>query len=189
MTRDLDASNLSAVQADTVAPVLFVELQFDGETVYVHTRLGTITWGGHDWLGVGDLGAVSSVEESSDMSRRTVTYTLTGIQPEYISAALNEDIQGRTAKLYIGFLNLSTLQLVASPELLDQGRMDVPEGTQGKTFTVTIAAESRFSVWERPVVRRFTHADQQTRFPGDNYFNLIEQGVSKVLYWGQKENR
>lgn len=185
MSRDLDPDNLAASTADTVSPVLFVELQFDGGTEYAHTRIGTITWGGHEWLGIGILGSVSAVEETSDLSRRTVTYTLSGIPNDNVSAVLNEHTQGRTAKLYLGFLDLVTNTLVATPELLDQGRLDVPEIEQGREFAVSITAESRFSSWERPVVRRYNNADQQARHPGDKFFEYIEQAASRLLVWGQ----
>src|SRR4051794_25522402 len=121
MTRDLSPENLDAATADVIAPLHFAELDFASGFVRVHTRLGTITWGGHDWLGVGQLGGVSAVEETTDLSRKTVSYTLSGIPGDMISVVLDEQYQGRPARLYLGLLDTITNQLAGTPELLDQG--------------------------------------------------------------------
>ena len=186
MSRNLASANDSAVAAPVVEPVYFLEMNFDGGAVRVHTQLGTIAWGGHDWSGVGSFGGVSTVEENSDLSRRTMTYTLSGIPGDMVSVVLGENYQGRTANLYIGFLDRDTGVLVATPELMDQGRMDIAEITQGETFVVTLNAESRFAAWNRPVVRRYNNADQQARFPGDRGLEFVEQAADRQIIWGAK---
>ena len=74
----------------------------------------------------------------------------------------------------------------ADPELLDQGRLDASETEEGETITVTITAESRFAAWERPVIRRYTDADQQARFPGDRGLEFVSQAAQKEIVWGRK---
>ncbi len=185
MSRGLSTPNLNASIAEALAPVVFAELQFDSGTVRVHSRLGTFTWGGHDWLGVGMFGSVSTVEESSDMSRRTVTYSLSGIPGDLISVVLDEHYQGNPAKLYLGFLDAQTSILLADPELLDHGRMDVSRISESETCAVTITAESRFAAWERPQIRRYTDADQQNRFPGDRGLEFVNAAAQQEIVWGR----
>lgn len=186
MSRNLASANASAVTASVVEPVYFLEMNFDDLAVRVHTQIGTVTWGGHDWIGVGSFGGVSTVEENSDLSRRTITYSLSGIPGDMVSIVLGENYQGRTANLYLGFIDRDTGVLVATPELMDQGRMDIAEIQEGDSFTVTLNAESRFAAWNRPVVRRYNNADQQARFPGDRGLEFIEQAADKQIIWGAR---
>lgn len=188
MSRGLSTANETEVNKNGAGlVVLFAELDFSGGMVRAHNQLGTITWGGNDWLGVGTFAKVSVIEESAELSKRTITFTLNGIPTELRSLVLNEDYQGRSAKLYVGFIDQTTGQLVSDPDLLDQGRMDVSDTEIGKDISITITAESRVSAWDRPLVRRYTNADQQSRFPGDRGLEYIDQAANKAINWGRKE--
>ncbi len=182
----MDASNEAAVAAKVVASIHFADLDFSSGHVRVHTGLGTISWGGYDWLGVGSFGTVDGLEESAELERKTVTYTLSGIPNDLISVVLNEDYQGRSAKIYLGFFSSITAQLVADPELLDSGKMDVSDTDEGDTCTVTITAESRVAAWSRTQERRYTDAEQQAQYPGDKGLEFISQAAQKEVAWGRK---
>jgi hypothetical protein len=184
MSRDLTATNESAAAASTIAPVLFLDLGFDSGTVRVHSWLGDITWGGHTYTGVGQLGTVGTVDEDSELSRTPITLTLSGIPTSLVSAVLNEYYQGRTATLYLGYLNTTTLALVDDPFVAYRGRMDEPNVVQGEHLTVTVSVESRFAAWDRPLVRRYNDADQQSRYPGDLGLQFVEQSTEKQIAWG-----
>ena len=185
MSRGLSSANLAEVTAEVLHPILFMSLELGSGTVRIHSETGTFTWGGFDWLGVGDFGSISQVEEGSDLSRRTTTYGLTGITSAYLAAILGENYQGKPAKLYVGLLNLTTRQLVDTPELIDQGKLDEPEIKRGTTASITITAENRFSAWDRAQIRRITNADQQSRFPGDRGLEFVDQAAQKEIAWGR----
>ncbi len=186
MSRGMDASNEAAVAADVIIPIQFAELNFESGYVRVHTGIGTITWGGYDWLGVGQLGSVDGLEERAELLRKVVTYNLAGVPDDLIAAALDENYLGRSAKVYIGFLNTSTYQLVATPELQDAGLMDTSKAKQGAQCAMAITAESRIASWSRPVERRYTDAEQQAKYPGDKGLEFISQAAQKEIVWGRK---
>lgn len=187
MSRGLAAANVTEINKNSIGEVvLFAELDFSGGFVRVHTGLGTITWGGFDWLGVGSFGSVSAIDETAELQRRTLVYTLSGIPSTLIATVLGENYQGRSAKLYIGFIAPITGALVATPDLLDQGRMDISTIEQGNECKVTVTAESRIATWDRPVVRRYTNADQQERFPGDLGLQFVDQAAQKEINWGRR---
>ena len=186
MSRGMDAANEAAVAADKIIAVHFADLDFASGHIRVHSGVGTITWGGYDWSGLGVYGQVSGLEEKAELSRKTVTYTLSGVPNDMISIVLGEDYQGRSAKIYVGFFNTTTYQLVATPELLDAGLMDISDIDEGKTCTVSITAESRISAWSRPMVRRYTDAEQQQRYAGDLGLEFLSQAVQKEIVWGRK---
>ena len=91
MSRGFPSNVLTALSSQHVALVTFAELQFPSGTVYLHNSIGTYTWGGHDWLGVGDLGEISQIEEGADVSPYKITLSLSGLDATISGAALTED--------------------------------------------------------------------------------------------------
>ena len=191
MTRDISSANIAASQAETIHPVLFVELLFDGGPVRMHSELGTITWGGNDFSGLGTFGGITPADEQSELARTPITLTLSGVpatDPDansvILAALLNEHYQGRTATVYQGYLNTETRALVDDPFILYRGRMDTPSFEQGETLTVQLTVESRFAAWDRPQERRYNNADQTSRYPGDRGLEFVEQVVERQITWG-----
>ena len=82
MSRFSDAPVNTALAAQHVRLVMFAQLEFDTATSRIHNSIGTYTWGGNDWLGVGDFDGVSSIEEGRDVSPYGVTLTLSPL-PQY----------------------------------------------------------------------------------------------------------
>lgn len=50
--------------------IYFVELRFRDSTQYLSSSNINISWGGHDWIGLGAIGSISAIEESQEWSRR-----------------------------------------------------------------------------------------------------------------------
>jgi hypothetical protein len=185
-TRDVDSATLSAAEQDVIHPVLLAKLEFDSGDVLAHSRLGPLTFGGDTYSGVGQFGGVTPAEESSDLSRTTLNLTLSNIPGDMGAIALGEHYQGRTATLYLGYIDPDTQQLAGDPVILYRGRMDTMDVEQGDTFTVTVGIESRFAAWDKPAVRRYNNADQQARYPGDRGMEFAEQSAEKQVVWGGK---
>ena len=185
MTRDIAAATLSASAAPVILPVFFVKLEFDTGDVCLHTTLGEISWGGDTYVGAGDIGGISPVDEDTELARSTLQLSLRGLPTDLISVVGNEHYQGRPATLYLGYLDQSTRQLVADPVIVYKGRMDTATTQVGQELTVSLTVESRFAAWDRPLIRRYNNADQQSRYPGDRGLEFVEQTTEKQLYWGQ----
>lgn len=184
MTRSISNANAAASSAPVIAPVWFVKLEFDDGPVCLHTQLGTLSFGGDEYTGAGDIGAISTMEEDSELSRSTLTLSLSGLPGDIISVVLNEQYQGRNATVFLGYLNPDTMQLVDTPLIVYRGRMDTASTEQGETLSVGLSVESRFAAWDRPLVRRYNNADQQARYPGDRGLEYVEQTAEKQLIWG-----
>ena len=89
MSRGFPADVATALAQQHVAIVSFAKLEFPSGTVYLHNSLGTYTWGGQDWLGVGDLGSISQVEEGLDVSPYAITLTLIRLRRNDIRRGFN----------------------------------------------------------------------------------------------------
>ena len=61
MPRGMTGGQLAAIQSTNLRPAFFVEAHFVNGPIYVWTGRGSITWGGHTWLGVGTLGSISTI--------------------------------------------------------------------------------------------------------------------------------
>jgi hypothetical protein len=184
-SRVIDPTTQSAAAASAIHPVIFVKLEFDGGDVNLHTELGDITFDGDTYTGIGKLGGIGNMEENSDLSRTPITLSLSGLPNDLVSILLGEQYQGRLATVFIGYLDLSLRTLVADPVILYRGDIDTADFAIDQTFTVTLSIESRFAMWETPVIRRYNNSDQQSRYPNDNGLEFIDQAASKTVWWGQ----
>ena len=186
MTRSLSATNQTQSEAATSAPVLFLKLALDSGNILMHSNVGSITWGGDTYTGVGDLGEVSTIDETADLGRSTVEFKLSAIPAAIISTVLGQYYQGRTATLFLGFLNTTTNVLVDTPLTLFKGRIDTSKIMLGQEAVIVLTAESRFAAWDRPNTSRYNHADQRSRYTGDRGLEYAEQASEKQIAWGQK---
>jgi hypothetical protein len=189
MSRDLTAAAQDASQAGVVRPVMLVELDFPSGFVRVNSSDRTIALdpGGspsqaEDFLGVGRLGGVSTVGESSELQASGVKLSLSGIPSGHIAAAF-ERAQGRPGRIWLGFLD-QTYRLVVDPVLVFSGLIDDTTIDLGALAKVTLSVENRMIAWERPKVRRYTNEDQQQRFADDKFFEFVNPTVEKELLWG-----
>lgn len=184
MTRGLTTAARDASLAGHVRVVLLVQLDFDSGTTRVNSTERTISWGGEDFLGAGNLGKVSPIEEGIEQQAYGLSFQLTGIPAEFVSLALSEEAQGRAAKLWLGFFD-ADMVLIADPYLVFQGLIDTLDLSLGAEAAITLVAIDRRSRWEQPLDRpRYTNADQQARFPGDLGCEFVSQMADKELLWG-----
>lgn len=180
----LTAEQETATQARTVRPIVLVRLDYESAPVLAHSHLGTIAYKGENYLGVGQFGGVTRIEEQTEVRPNGVQLTLSGIPQDYISQSLGEHYQGREARVMVGFCD-DNLALIGEPVVLWRGTMDFSDLEMGVTGTITVNCESWLADWNRPRERRYTHEDQQDLYPGDLGLEFVAAMVSKEIIWGQ----
>lgn len=184
MSRGLDVLIAAEIQKGTIRPVLLYEGEFATGTAYLWSGLGPLVWNGHTWTGVGVLGGVSSVEETAEVKAAGVTVSLSGIDSDTLSAALNAARQGAPGKIYLAFLD-SAGALVGQPYPAFSGRLDVPTIDEGgETSAISFTYESRLADLERPRERRFTPDDQRIDYPDDKGLDYVPGLQDKTFTWG-----
>lgn len=186
MSRTITTATRNQAIAETNAPIFFVKLVLDSGTIGFHSRLGDVVFDGLTYTGAGDLGRISTVREDSDMSRPTLQTSLSGLNSALLSVVLSQYYQGRSATVYGGYVDLSTNALIADPMILYEGKIDssVIQKLAG-TMEISLTIENELADWERPRIRRYNNADQQSRYPGDTFFKFAEQAAYKTVYWGR----
>lgn len=186
MSRALTTALKNETTAASLSPVLFGLFDFQSGAVRVWSGLGSQTWAGNTYLGVGYFGSFSPIEETADVKANGVAFQLSGIPPALISTVLGDNYQGRAVKLWLGAMNAAGA-IVADPYLVFSGRMDAVEIDEGTdTATIRILAESRLVDLQRSRERRFTHEDQQIDFPGDEGLAFMPTAQSTPFVWGGK---
>ena len=181
MSRDLTPTTLAAIDDDVVYPFFAVELMFDSEVLRMWTGQGTFNDGVNDWIGAGNLLAISDIEETAEMSVRGATLTLSGVPSEILSLALSEPYQGRVCNIYFGISGENIFNQLFSG-YMDQ--MNIEDGPE--TSTIELKVENRLIDLERARVARFTSAYQKSVYSGDKGLEFLEDMQDRPLTWGKK---
>ena len=184
MSHGLDTNQKAASAAPVIRPLLLARLDFVPLPVLVHSGIGTINYGGEDYLGIGSYGSVSGVKEGIESRPYDIQMTLSGIPTDYLSETMNEQYQGRAAHLAIALLN-EDHQQIGTPKIIWKGKMDYPDIELGETAKITVSCRGRMADWDRPRIRRYSQEDQQSRYPDDNFFKYVAAMVDKTVIWGR----
>lgn len=185
MARNLTSGMVTAFTSNVVTPIFLAQIETAGGTIYAWSGYGTLTWNGINYNGTGTFGGVDTVTETSDLTATGVNFSLAGVDPALLSAALQDIRKGLKATLYLGALD-SSLNLIADPYQLFQGTTDVPTVNEGpeNACTITISAESTLINLERVLERRYTTQDQSIDYPGDLGFQYVPSLQNAVIRFG-----
>jgi len=192
MARDIEAALLTALGQSVIRPVALVEITTSIETVRMATGIGSFYWGGsplNEWIGVGDVVGISPIGETRDVRATGVKLTISSIDSGNVTMALTDAVQGLPLKIYLAALSEAGV-IVVDPYLSFSGLTDeVNLIESGETCTLEISAESDLVRLQQANESRYTHDDQQIRFPGDLGFEFVEQLQEFDLPFGpQREN-
>lgn len=190
MTRSMTGAALTETAKPEIRMALLGEFDFepppDGAgTMNMWTGVGTLSWDGKSWLGVGDLAGIGVVAEKAGTVASGRTFTLSGVDSALITTALTENYQGREVKTWIAFFD-ANMALVADP-IQDYGgimdNMDVSDS--GDVADIQLRTESYLRRLATSNERRYTDQDQQERFSGDVFFQYVARQLDDGLYWGR----
>lgn len=184
MSRDLTTDLANEIVKSVIRPALFVYAQFNSGPVRVWTGIGSISWDGHNWLGVGRLLGISVIEESSDLTATSFSLSLSSVPSDMLSIVLTEIRQGYPCKVWLAMLD-SNGTVIDAPYQAMAGRIDAGTIAEGvETSVASITVENQLVDFNRPRDRRFTNQDQQKDFPGDPGFEYVPQVQSWNGAWG-----
>jgi len=185
MSRGFPSAVLTALSSDHVALVTFAKLEFPSGTLYLHNSIGTYTWGGNDWLGTGDLGEISQIEEGAQISPYKLTLTLSGLDATISGAALTEDYYLQPVTVYLGALNADD-ELIADPTVVWEGAMDQMEisvGAEGGD-AIVLTAESELARFDKASNLKYTDAQLQSDSAGSLGFEFMADIEGSKIRWG-----
>ena len=184
MARSMTLAAETAVAQSQVACAILVSLAFPSGAVRFCSAGVSLEWDGDTYLGAGAVSGLEPIAESVTPTALSLNVRFSGIDPTYLDAILDDNYQGQPAYVLLALFDPDDLTIIADPVLVGQYRMDEPLVTLGRTATIQLSLENRMADWDRLRLRRYNHADQVARNPGDMAFEYVEELQDKVIVWG-----
>lgn len=186
---------LAAIAAKTLTIALFAEIAFADNTLYLFNGVGQLTPAGppanpastfpygETFIGLGWLGKVSAIPQTTKVQAQNVTLSLSGIPANLVAEAIGQVRISGTATLWLGFFDASG-NLLADPAQMFTGALDVPSLTDGgDTCSLSITCENSLISLNQAPERLFADMDQQIYFPGDLGMSFVENVQNMQLFW------
>ena len=186
MSRVLTPAMAAQIAARVKWPVTLVEIETASTPVRVWTGVGDLVWSGKTFVGLGTFGGFQAAEETVDLRATGEVYTLSGVEPATIAAAVGDVRPHLPCRRWLGFLDAGGA-LIADPILLFEGWAAVPTTDEKPPETVTIAlsAENLLATLKRPRETRYTPEDQRTRNATDKGFDYVAALQDRTIAWGR----
>lgn len=190
MTRTISAAGITNITGPEVYPIYMVGLNFS-TPVYVHSDVGTIShtppFGASpvNYTGVGQLGSVSDIPETTNIQANFVDLTLTGINTNNISTAIQTDYQGKDCSIEIGLRDTEAngggiiTTIVIFSGFIDNMSLEI-----GETATIKVSVIDKLVRFDKASNRRFNHADQRKEYPTDDAFIYQDSLKEQLIVWG-----
>lgn len=186
--RNLSTEMQAVSTAEVVRPVMFIECDFDSGAVNLWNGIGTLTYGGKNYIGAGNLLQVQPVSESAELRANGTSVSLSGINNTLVQLAKDEDYQGRELVVKLGAMDENN-DVIADPVIMFSGFMDTMVLTEsGDTSSIKIDVENKLIQMERASVRRYTDNDQKIDYPDDNGFSFVAKIQDREINWGKNNN-
>lgn len=195
MPRNLSAAVLAAIAAKTVMLGQFAKIAFADNTIYLWSGVGKITPAGppanpastfpygQAFTGVGWLGKLSAIPQTTKVQAQNLTLSLSGIPASLVSEAVGQVRILGTATIWYGFFDANG-NLLADPVQVFAGSLDVPSlSDSGDTSTISITCENTLLSLNLAPNHRFDDPDQQLRYPGDLGFSFVQALENIQLFW------
>jgi hypothetical protein len=181
--RSLSTQLVTQITSQAVNPCFLVDLTFTTGQYHVWSGVGSVTWNGNTYLGVGSLGQVGDITEGTQVRADGTTLTLSGIDSTLLDDCLSDIQVGAPATVWFGVLDGNGNILATN--ILFAGTVDKPTiHTAPSTVSITLALENQLYNLQRACLRRYTSADQRLYYPQDIGFSWVEIQNDIALVWG-----
>lgn len=182
MPRNLPSLMITEITSNQVCLCFLVDIQLVSGTARVWSGMGSVTWNGNTYTGVGSMGAVGEIAEGSDVKSRGTSIELSGIDQTLLNDTLNDLQIGAPATVWLATFSAGAIQAAVKAF---GGTVDRPVIVPGMdTFSIQIALETKMANLQRPTNRRYTLADQRRYYPDDTGFQFVEVLNDIALLWG-----
>ena len=182
MSRGIGTTNEGQVDASHLHEVLLVLLDFD-TPVYVHSGIGTITYNGNDYIGVGHLGGISELRESEVLGPSQIALSLDAQTANNVTEALDAGNLYDPVTIYFGYRN-DDGTLVGDPWIAWSGWFEYATISLDTESSVEVVCQHDLAVLDENNGGRYSDEDQQDRYTGDVGFEFATSTVGVKLLWG-----
>lgn len=178
----------TALEKPSVPLAYFCEFQFRDGIVRVSNFTQTFNWNGFDWAGLGAVGGISEVVESSSRGAAALNFTLNISDPSILALAIGpaEQYRGRRARMWMCPLN-ENYQLIDTPVLCWRGLMeDMSMGVDKNKGSIQLKCETVPAGMRKALSLRLNSAQQKKRHLTDTGFDKLNEITSGRFTWLSK---
>lgn len=186
-----DGFSQAAVDKPTIYPAIGVYMDFEAGPVRLWSCIGIRNlpddFGGGNYTGVGNLGEITPVQEDlNDLGSNGIELSIAGIDAASIALVQGSRFRNRAVVVSLYFFNtpacddVDPLRTVYFRGIMDSCIIQESKGT----CKITIKCESRLVELKRSNPRRYTHTDQQSRYPTDTFFEYVTSATTQEIFWG-----
>ena len=185
MSRVASSLNATELAKPDIQMSMAVDLAFPSGNLRLHDGPGPLTIGGNTYEGTGKVQILEKIEEGLEVIARPVQVLLSGVDASIISTVRTDKYQNKQVTIYLCLFNQTTGDLVDTPEVVWEGRMDVITIRLAKDeASILINCEHRLR--REPRIARYTDQDQQIAYSGDRFFDLTPKINGFPPRWGTK---
>jgi len=138
---------------------------------------------GDEYLGVGAYGGISAARESEALGPTPISLTLSGVDSDYISEALDSGNLYDVVTIYQG-LRQDDGTLYDDPWILWKGWYEFASISVAEESGVSITCQHDLSQLSEKNGGRYTNEDQDSRYSGDVGLAFVVDMVGLKLLWG-----
>lgn len=186
MSRFNYAASNSASQLSQLRYRTLVDVGVSSGTAYACNGAQYLYTMGNTYTPVGGLGQVEPIQESSDLSAKTIRCTLQATNSVDLAEAMKEDMFGRPLKVWHVFIN-DSLTMVSTPELAWSGlinKVTLNFGTPDKGTFLEVEADT--DLRRAPPVNNYDKESMLILSSGDTFCNFVDKIPLAKAYWGKQ---
>lgn len=183
-SRDVTAGFVTASKEHTYYSLVFAAIAIPSGTVYLHNGIGSYTFGGNTYLGIGDLGGIDAMEETYSADDVPLKLMMTSLDDNgLLTAVQDEDLYECQVDIMLGATDENGA-LVADPDIWWSGFIDKVELVQGAENGVALTCVTRASLLKKSSSVKFTDEQLQREYSGDLFFQYLPQVIEAKPVWG-----
>ena len=187
MTRSLTTAVKNELLTNDIRPIHLITLGFDTPiniTDCSFPLTSSISGSSVTYLASDHLLGISDFSEQTDVSKSSISLTLSGADQTFISTVLNENVINDEVSIYRGLL-ASDNTLVPDPFLLYKGNIENFEIQETETSSaVALSIVSHWADFNKKNGRKTNNTSQQRFFSTDVGMDFASQTVLDIK-WGR----
>jgi len=188
MTRSLTTAIKNELATNDIRPFHLITLGFDTPiniTDCSFPLTSSISGSSVTYLASDHLLGISDFSEQTDVSKSSITLTLSGADQTYISVVLNENVINNTVTIYRGLLDDDNT-IFADPFLLYKGSIEILKyKNKRNTSTLSLSIVSHWADFNKKNGRKTNNTSQQRFFSTDVGMDFSSQTVQDIK-WGRE---
>lgn len=161
---------------------LLAEIDHPSGIARFWTGIGKLNWNGFVWTGSGQLGTVTPISHTTDLTIQDIQFNMVGVDPAVV-AELDDNVRNLSGKVWLACIEQG--QVVPDPYQIVDALLDYQSFAAGEdgTVSISITAHTGFYTLARALNETWTTEQQKIDFPGDSGLDLISGLQNQDIQW------